>query len=70
MVFRMKELALSPIPPPYSAANPCCNKRVFLLSVEFIKHRGKEIKLVYERLSATFDEVRSNRTSSEPTPFS
>ena len=66
----MKALALYPQPPPNSPATPCCNKRVFLLSVEFIKHRGKEIKLVYERLSATFDEVRSNRTSSEPTPFS
>ena len=66
----MKELARSPIPPPCSPANPCCNKRVFLLSVEFIKHRGKEVKLDYEWLSATYDEMRSNRTSSEPTPFS
>ena len=66
----MKELALSPIPPPCSPAKPCCNKRVFLLSVEFIKHRGKEVKLDYEWLSATYDEMCSNRTSSEPTPFS
>lgn len=66
----MKVLALSPIPPPHSPANPCCNKRVFLLSVEFIKHSGKEVKPDYEWLWAAYDEVRSNRTSSAPTLFS
>lgn len=70
MIFPMKELALSTGPPPHSPANPCCNKRVFLLPVEFIKHRGKELQLDYEWLSATYGEARSNRTSSAPTPFS
>ncbi|KAI4586926.1 hypothetical protein MJG53_004713 [Ovis ammon polii x Ovis aries] len=50
----VRELALSPVPPPHSPANPCCNKRVFLLPVEFIKHGGKEVQLDYEWLSATY----------------
>ncbi|VFV32407.1 alx homeobox protein 1 [Lynx pardinus] len=69
MVFRIKELALSPL----SLNNPGCNEHVcvFLPSVESVKHRGREVNPDCAWFSAAPDEVRSKRTawSCEPCAF-
>lgn len=69
MVFRIKELALSPL----SLNNPGCNEHVcvFLPSVESVKHRSREVRPDCAWFSAAPDEVRSKRTawSCEPCAF-